>query len=117
MTRLRDRLNDRLVNAIPGLQVNGAKAKRLPNTLSVSFPGVSGQEILQRAPELCASTGAACHSSGLVSSVTLAAMGKSASEMAGTVRLSVGWYSSEEEVDRASNLLIDAWENLSVGVS
>lgn len=117
MTRLRDRLNDRLVNAIPGLKVNGAKSKRLPNTLSVSFPGVSGQEILQRVPELCASTGAACHSSGLVSSVTLAAMGKSASEMAGTVRLSVGWYSSEEEVDRASNLLIDAWENLAVGVN
>lgn len=114
MTKLRDRLNDRLANAIPGLQVNGAKAKRLPNTLSVVFPGVAGQEVLSRVPELCASTGSACHSSGLVSSATLAAMGKSSEEMAGTVRLSVGWYSSEEEIDRASNLLIDAWENLAV---
>ncbi len=114
MTRLRDRLNDRLVNSIPGLKVNGARTQRLPNTLSVIFPEVSGQEILQRVPELCASTGSACHSSGLVSSATLAAMGRSEEEMAGTVRLSVGWYSSEEEVDRASSLLIDAWENLIV---
>lgn len=117
MIKLRDRLNDRLANAIPGLTVNGAKANRLPNTLSVMFPGVGGQEILRRVPELCASTGSACHSSGLVSSATLAAMGKSPEEMAGTVRLCVGWYSSEEEIDRASNLLIDAWENLAVSAS
>lgn len=112
MTKLRDRLNDHLVNAIPGLVVNGGQAKRLPNTLSVAFPEVTGQDILKRIPELCASTGSACHSSGLVASATLAAMGQSHEVMAGTVRLCVGWYSSEEEVDRAASLLIDAWENL-----
>jgi cysteine desulfurase len=112
MTKLRNRLNDHLVNGIPGLLVNGLKAARLPNTLSVVFPSVSGQDILKRVPEICASTGSACHSSGLVSSATLSAMGMSAKEMDGAVRLCVGWYSSEEEVDRASNLLIDAWENL-----
>ena len=117
MTKLRDRLNDQLANAIPGLQVNGARVKRLPNTLSVVFPGVSGQEILQRIPELCASTGSACHSRGLVASHTLDAMGRSPQEMAGTVRLSIGWYSSEEEIDRASGLLIDAWENLTVAAN
>lgn len=112
MTKLRNRLTDRLANGIPGLQVNGLKAARLPNTLSVVFPGVSGQDILKRVPEICASTGSACHSSGLVSSPTLSAMGMSADEMSGAVRFCVGWYSSEEEVDRAANLLIDAWENL-----
>lgn len=117
MSKLRDRLHDRLANAIPGLTVNGEKAKRLPNTLSVTFPGVGGQEILQRVPEICASTGSACHSGGLVESATLAALGKSNEEIAGTVRLCVGWYSSEEEIDRASNLLIDAWEILAVSAS
>lgn len=117
MTRLRDRLNDNLTNSIPGLIVNGARAQRLPNTLSVIFPEVSGQEMLQRVPELCASTGSACHSSGLVTSATLSAMGRTDHEMAGTVRLSVGWYTSEEEIDRASNLLIDAWENLVVSTA
>ena len=116
MTKLRNRLNDHLANGIPGLQVNGLKAARLPNTLSVIFPGVSGQAILKRVPEICASTGSACHSSGLVSSATLSAMGMSAEEMEGAVRFCVGWYSSEEEVDRAGNLLIDAWENLASSI-
>ncbi len=111
---LRDRLCGRLTNSIPGLIVNGLKTQRLPNTLSVSLPGVTGQEVLQRVPEICASTGSACHSDGSVSSATLAAMGYGEAAMAGTVRLSVGWYTSEEEVDRASSLLIDAWENLSL---
>ena len=116
MTKLRNRLNDHLANGIPGLQVNGLRAARLPNTLSVIFPGVSGQAILNRVPEICASTGSACHSSGLVSSATLSAMGMSAEEMDGAVRFCVGWYSSEEEVDRAGNLLIDAWENLASSI-
>jgi len=116
MTKLRNRLNDHLANGIPGLKINGLKAARLPNTLSVIFPGVSGQDILKRVPEICASTGSACHSSGLVSSATLSAMGMSAEEMDGAVRFCVGWYSSEEEVDRAANLLIDAWENLASSI-
>lgn len=112
MARLRDRLSDQLLGAIPGLQVNGQEAKRLPNTLSVSFPRTTGQAILQRVPEVCASTGSACHSSGAVASETLSSMGQTPEQIAGTVRLSVGWYTSQEEIDRAASLLIDAWENL-----
>jgi cysteine desulfurase len=112
MNRLRDRLEKQLRDSIPGLKVNGGSVSRLPNTLSVSFPGVGGREILQRVPELCASTGSACHSTGNVESVTLSAMGKDAGHIAGTVRLSCGWYTSQDEIDRAASLLIDAWENI-----
>ena len=112
VSKLRDRLSDQLIAAIPGLKINALKANRLPNTLSVSFPEVSGRDILKRVPEICASTGSACHSSGLVESVTLDSMGCSPEHVAGTVRLSLGWHSSQEEIDRASSLLIDAWEVL-----
>jgi len=112
MTELRDRLYDNLSHSIPRLKVNGLAAERLPNTLSVSFPEVIGDELLRRVPEICASTGAACHSGEVFGSSTLSSMGLSDAQMAGTVRLSVGWTTSEEEIDRASNLLIDAWENL-----
>ena len=111
MTALRDRLLENLNANIPRLRVNGRNAERLPNTLSVSFPEVTGDELLRRVPEICASTGAACHSGEVFGSSTLSAMGLSDNDMAGTVRLSVGWTSSEEEIDRASSLLIDAWEN------
>lgn len=113
MTNLRDRLFDQLDEAIPGLMVNGFEVARLPNTLSVCFPEVSGEELLRRVPEICASTGAACHSGDGVGSATLTAMGLSREQAASTVRLSVGWTTSQEEVDRAAGLLIDAWEHLS----
>jgi cysteine desulfurase len=112
MAVLRDRLAANLCSHIPHLRVNGQRAPRLPNTLSVSFPRVSGHELLQRIPELSASTGAACHSGMDDVSPTLHAIGLGAQEARGTVRLSVGWYTSEEDVDRAAEWLIGAWEAL-----
>ncbi len=113
MTTLRDRLWQALVAEIGNpLVLHGALAERLPNTLSVSFPGVSGHELLARIPELCASTGSACHSTGTSISPTLAAMGVSDENARGTIRLSVGWQTSEEDVDRAASLLLGAWEAL-----
>ena len=114
MENLRERLLLQLREAIGSrLTVNGGRAARLPNTLSVNFPDVTGGALLARAPELCASTGAACHSGTTHMSATLAAIGLTPEEAAGTVRLSVGWYTSEEDVDRAASLLVDAWEILS----
>jgi cysteine desulfurase len=113
LSRLRDRLYAELRSAIgPSLLLNGPPEERLPNTLSVIFPGVTGQELLDRAPELCASTGAACHSGGTQMSSTLAALGLSPRQAAGTVRLSLGWNTSEEELQRAASILIGAWESL-----
>ena len=112
MSDLRNRLQDRLVDSVPGLHVNGGQADRLPNTLSISFPNVQGHELLARVPEICCSTSSACHSDGLSGSATLAAMGASPERMAGKVRLSVGWYTSTEEIDRAAEVLIGAWESM-----
>ncbi len=113
LARLRDRLYNQLRGEIgSGLTVNGQQAPRLPNTLSVNFPEVVAQEMLARLPELCASTGAACHSGTTSMSETLSAIGLQPNIAAGTVRLSVGWHTSEEEVDRAASLLIGAWEAL-----
>lgn len=113
LASLRDRLHDRLDEAIGDrLTINGFLAERLPNTLSVNFPGVAGQELLRRVPELCASTGAACHSGATSMSTTLAALDLAPEVAAGTIRLSVGWYTSEDDIDRAANLLIGAWESM-----
>ena len=113
MTELRDRLLNNLQMMIGRpLKVNGGQVERLPNTLSVVFPDVDAAEMLQRIENLCASTGSACHSDSS-SSVTLNAMGVSQKEIAGTMRLSVGWTTSQDEIDEASQLLVDAWEVLS----
>jgi cysteine desulfurase len=113
MAALRDRLWELLQDGIgPSLSCNGMQAERLPNTLSVNFPGVSGAELLARVPELSASTGAACHSTGSTPSATLRAMGVPPVVAKGTVRLSLGWQTSQDDVDRAANLLLHAWESV-----
>jgi len=114
MERLRDRLLKLLQHELGDqLLVHGEQADRLPNTLFVSFPIVAGHELLGRIPELCASTGSAWHGSAASICPTLAAMGASSEMARGSVRFSLGRPTTEDEIDRAANLLLEAWEALS----
>ena len=113
ISALRDYLFELLRDGIgDGLVVHAGNVSRLPSTLSVSFPGVWGGDLLAKAPELCASTGAACHSGMTHMSPTLEAMGVPKEVARGTVRLSAGWNTTQEDVERAANLLIAAWDSL-----
>ncbi len=108
---LRDLLQHLLLSAIPGAAVNGGKAApRLPNTLSVRFPGVTGSQLLALAPQVAASTGSACHEGGERPSQVLMAMGLDAVAAMGTLRLSLGRGSTEEEIRRAAGAIIAAWK-------
>lgn len=108
---LRDRLQNQLFAAIhAGLIIHGCRAPRLPNTLSVNFPDVSAVDLLRRVPEIQAHTQASYDTGRGGTSKVLAAMGLSTPETEGTIRLSIGWYTSEEEIDRAVDLLVHAWE-------
>ena len=114
MLRLRDRLLKLLQHELGDqLAVHGEGAERLPNTLSVAFPIVTGHELLGRIPELCASTGSAWHGSADSISPTLAAMAVSGDNARGWVRFSLGWQTTESEIDRAASLLLEAWDALS----
>lgn len=114
MRSLRDRLEENIREGIGSpATVNAGQTARLPNTLSINFPGVNGAELLARCPDLCASTGAACHSGDSSLSATLRAMGLPEEVARGTVRLSVGRATSEEEVEQAAAMLVDAWRALS----
>ena len=111
--RERDRLYARLAAAIPDLVLNGHPDERLPKTLHVSFPGVTGRALLHTASaEVAASLGSACHSAHDAVSGVLAAMGVNAGRAAGAVRLSVGMMTTDEDIDRAATGLIRAWQAL-----
>ncbi len=103
---LRDRLWERL-RAVLGERVvlNGHPEKRLPNTLNVNFVGHVGAELLEAVPEVAASTGSACHEGSVCLSPVLQAMGVSPELGRGAVRLSVGRFTTEDEVDRAAEAL------------
>ncbi len=108
MRSMRDRLEVQLTQALPDALVNGLHAPRLPNTLSISFPGIEAQSLLARIPEIAASTGAACHSDRVDLSATLAAMQIDAHHGMGTIRLSTGRFTTIEEIDLAAEKIIEA---------
>jgi cysteine desulfurase len=113
LVALRDRLWQALVAGVPGLQLNGHPDDRLPNTLHVSFPGVSGKAVLTEAASVvAASLGSACHAQGDAVSGVLAAMGCDAARARGAVRLSVGRETVAGEIDQAAVALIAAWRRL-----
>ena len=99
--RLRERLGERIV-------LNGHPEKRLPNTLNVSFLGHVGSELLASVPCIAASTGSACHAGAVTQSPVLCAMGVPPEVGKGAVRLSVGRFTTEDEIDRAAELLVNA---------
>ena len=107
--QLRDRLWERLAAEVPGIQLNGGGAPRLPNTLNVRFPGALGSRVLAAAPEVAASTGSACHDGQEQASAVILAMGVSSAEAVGSVRLTLGRQTTLEEVDRAAESLARAW--------
>ncbi|MCH2371934.1 MAG: cysteine desulfurase [Pirellulales bacterium] len=117
----RDLLYSRLKEAIVDLSVNGKYEdeqtdlqRRLPNTLSVNFPGVVGAELLAATPSVCASTGAACHSGETKMSDTLQGIGLLPEVAKGTVRFSVGRLTTTEEIEQGANDLLTTWKSMTV---
>ncbi len=106
--QLRDALWRALSEAIPGLLLNGHPTLRLPNTLNIRFPGVSGNSILANAPEIAASTGSACHAEDESASAVIRAMGLAESEALGSVRLTLGRGTTGADVDIAVKSLLQA---------
>jgi cysteine desulfurase len=106
LCQLRDRLWQRL-RASFGERVvlNGHPEERLPNTLNINFVGYKGPLLLEQVPEIAASTGSACHEGTFCLSPVLKAMGVPAELGQGAVRLSVGRFTTEQEIDRAADAL------------
>jgi len=99
--KLRDRLEQGLLQSVPRSMVNGDREKRLPNTLSIAFEYVEGESILLMLDEhgICASSGSACTSGSLEPSHVLRAMGVPFTAAHGSVRFSLSRFNTEEEID------------------
>jgi cysteine desulfurase len=109
LRELRERLHKALLKGLgERIVLNGHPEQRLPNTLNLNFVGQIGSELLQELPGLAASTGAACHEGKVTLSPVLLAMGVPPSLGKGAVRLTVGRFTTEDEVDRAAAMLIAA---------
>ena len=101
MAAMRDRLERGLLESGINARINGHPDKRLPNTLSISFRGVEADRVLASLPTVAASAGAACHSDRVEVSHVLAAMNVPEEYAMGTLRLTVGRFTTGDEIDRA----------------
>jgi cysteine desulfurase len=100
--QLRDQLQQRILKEIPGCTVTGGGAPRLPNTLSLVIDQIDGETLLMNLDikGYAVSTGAACSSGNPEPSPVLLAMGLSRQEAQGSLRISIGWENTPEELNQ-----------------
>jgi cysteine desulfurase len=101
---LRDRLWDRIKD-MEEVYVNGDLERRIPHNLNVSFNFVEGESLIMAVKDIAVSSGSACTSASLEPSYVLRALGRSDELAHSSVRLTLGRFTTEEEVDFAADLL------------
>jgi cysteine desulfurase NifS len=115
---LRDRLERGLKDIVPNGKLNGHVHERLPNTLNMSLPGVRGESLVMAMDQqgVSFSSGSACRSRSPKPSYALLAMGLSEEEAHSSIRLSLGFANTEEEIDRTVSLFEKVLKNAGTAV-
>jgi cysteine desulfurase len=98
---LRDRLERGIQGGLPGVEPNGHPERRLANTTNLSFPGLDGEALMKRLPDVAVSSSSACTSALLQPSYVLGALGCDEARIRGSVRFSLGRFTTGDEIDRA----------------
>ncbi len=109
---LRNHLEKGLVDAIAPLTVQSRSAARLPNTSSLTFPGIDADALLLNLPNVMMGTGSACNSGAIEPSHVLLAMGVSRDDAFSTIRATLGRFTTIDEILSATHAITSAWQTL-----
>ena len=104
---LRDKLWNGL-NSIEEIYLNGDMKQRIPGNLNVSFNFVEGESLIMAIKDMAVSSGSACTSASLEPSYVLRALGRSDELAHSSLRISIGKYTTEEEIDYSVSLIKEA---------
>jgi cysteine desulfurase len=107
VSRLRDELESFVMSRFPGAHRNGAECRRLAGNSSLTFPGVEADALVVQLTDVVISTGSACTSGAPEPSHVLTAIGLSREEASGTVRLGLGRFTLETDVEYAARRLVE----------
>lgn len=110
--KLRDLFEKSLLANIKNLKINGLGTSRLPNTSSLTFPGIAADALLLNLPNLMLSTGSACNSGALEPSHVLEAIGLSRENAHSTIRASLGRFTTTEQMKFATEQVIKVCQKL-----
>ncbi|MGQ3050593.1 MAG: IscS subfamily cysteine desulfurase [Roseateles sp.] len=103
-------LHDKLVQGLSGIEqtfINGDIERRVPHNLNISFNFVEGESLIMGVKGLAVSSGSACTSASLEPSYVLRALGRSDELAHSSLRMTIGRFTTEEEVDYAVSVLTD----------
>ncbi|MFQ5782058.1 MAG: cysteine desulfurase family protein [Nitrosopumilus sp.] len=105
--KLRDVLIENVLNEIPHVTLNGHPKSRLPNNTHFTFLGVNGEDLIVKLDEhgIAASTGSACSVNTQKASHVLQAMGFSHEQITGSLRLTVGIFNNQKEIEQTVDVL------------
>lgn len=112
LKELRERLHRGLMDALPGVTLNGHPTERLPATLNVSFAGVDGEALLMALRDVAVSSGSACTSASLEPSHVLKGLGVPDKLAQASIRFGLGRFNTEEEIDFAVKAVVEAVRRL-----
>ncbi|WP_394240108.1 IscS subfamily cysteine desulfurase [Halopseudomonas laoshanensis] len=104
IAQLRDRLLAGLAE-LPGVSLNGSAEQRVPHNLNLAFAGVDGELLLLALKDLAVSSGSACNSASVEPSFVLRAMGVPDPLAHSSLRLSLGRFTTQEDIDQAATML------------
>lgn len=113
--RLRERLWTALSEGLGDIALNGHARARIAGNLNVFIPGVDAEALMAAVPRVAVSTGSACTSASVEPSYVLRALGVDDERARGSLRIGLGRFTREEEVDRAAALLVAAARRLRAG--
>jgi cysteine desulfurase len=103
--RLRNRLRDRLRQEVSHVTLNGSEEHVLPGTLNMSFEYIEGESLLMALKDVALSSGSACTSASLEPSYVLRAMGLNDELAHSSLRMTIGRFTTEQEVDYVVELI------------
>jgi cysteine desulfurase len=112
---LRTRLLDRLRKGVPDIVLNGNAEKRIAGNLNLAFPGITAEGLIAACPALAFSTGSACSSASVEPSYVLRALNLARDLAGGSIRLSLGRFTTGDEVDFAADMLVETVRRLRAG--
>jgi cysteine desulfurase len=112
LSRLRDRLKDKITSALDEVFINGSMEHRLPHNLNISFAYVEGESLLMGINDIAVSSGSACTSATLEPSYVLKALGVGDDLAHTSIRFGIGRFNTEEEIDYVADRVIEVVNKL-----
>ena len=109
---LRDRLRDGIMAELDEVHLNGHPTQRLSNNLNLSFGNIEGEALLMSMSDVAVSTGAACNSAGSKGSYVLEAIGLPDDLIQSSIRIGLGRFTTEEEVDYVTRRFVESVRGL-----